>query len=52
MSIRDPFTGQVDFEEVARYAIILFIFCFITSAGAASEGLGVLYPYELLWKQD
>ena len=48
MSIRDPFTGQIDFEEVARYAIILFIFCFIASAGSASEGLGPLYPYEFL----
>lgn len=48
MSIRDPFTGQIDFEEVARYAIILFIVCFIASAGSASEGLGALYPYEFL----
>ena len=48
MSIRDPFTGQIDFEEVARYAIILFIICFIASAGSASEGLGALYPYEFL----
>jgi len=48
MSLRDPFTGQIDFEEVARYAIILGILCFIVSAGSASEGLGLLYPYEFV----
>ena len=46
MSLRDPFTGTIDFEEVARYGILLTIFCAIISAGAASEGLGVMYPYE------
>ena len=48
MSLRDPFTGAVDFEEVARYAILISIICVFASAGAASEGLGVLYPYEML----
>jgi hypothetical protein len=44
--LRDPFTGTIDFEEVARYAILIGIFCAVISAGAASEGLGALYPYE------
>tara|TARA_B100001996_G_scaffold359476_1_gene324736 strand:+ start:330 stop:578 length:249 start_codon:yes stop_codon:yes gene_type:complete len=48
MSLRDPFTGAIDFEEVARLSVILGIICFFASAGAASEGLGVLYPYEYL----
>ena len=48
MSLRDPFTGQVDFEEVARYGILITIICAFASAGAASEGLGILYPYEML----
>ena len=46
--VRDPFTGSIDFEEVARYTILLSIICAFASAGAASEGLGVLYPYEYL----
>ncbi len=46
--VRDPFTGSIDFEEVARLGIIVGIICAIASAGAASEGLGVLYPYEYL----
>tara|TARA_B100000029_G_C17343351_1_gene876140 strand:- start:520 stop:768 length:249 start_codon:yes stop_codon:yes gene_type:complete len=48
MSLRDPFTGAIDFEEVARYAILIGIICAFASAGAASEGLSVLYPYEML----
>lgn len=43
--LRDPFTGSVDFEEVARYTILIAIFCVIMSAGTASEGLGAMYPY-------
>ncbi len=46
--VRDPFTGSIDFEEVARRGIIVGIILAIASAGAASEGLGVLYPYEYL----
>ena len=46
--VRDPFTGTIDFEEVARWGIIIGILCAFASAGAASEGLGVLYPYEYL----
>lgn len=46
--LRDPFTGSIDFEEVARLTIVFSILCAFASAGAASEGLGVLYPYELL----
>jgi len=48
MSLRDPFTGQIDFDEVMRYGIILLIICVFASAAAASEGLGVLYPYEVV----
>ena len=50
MSLRDPFTGQIDFDELMRYGIILLIICVFASAAAASEGLGVLYPYESLAK--
>lgn len=46
--VRDPFTGTIDFEEVARYAILLSILCAFVSAAAAGEGLGALYPYEYL----
>ena len=46
--LRDPFTGSVDFEEGARFGIIIGIICAFASAGAASEGLGVLYPYEMV----
>ena len=36
MSLRDPFTGQIDFEEVARWGVIIGIICVLASAGAAS----------------
>ena len=48
MSLRDPFTGQIDFDEVARWGVIIGVICVFASAAAASEGLGVLYPYEFL----